>query len=498
MGPRPVLDFPDDITFPPTAVKNTMEKNLIVRNVGTCEAHFTLSTSDDSVFGASPADGLVEVGQTVQVMLTFTPKTSSEFEGELMIQYEGQDTTSYVSLKGTAENVEVFLSAPSVALEPAYISLSAQKTVKVVNKSEIPVAFNWRAFHTPEEEEEERHRLLLELEEMQQMEEDELNERFNLTGTRWEVDDNLDNIMVEKEEGDDGNESDGSLSGDEGMVPPAVRAAQAALRQKYRHLKHALMEDDMQFTNENFEIKPMSGQIWANSEIEVTVTFRPDVSAEYKTTAFLDVVGRDERLPIWISSTGVGPKAGLTFDSLDLGDLFINSMHRYELQIENRGDITCDWSLVVPDTPFADIFSFSPSSGSLSVDASQTIQISLCSTAKLGEFEELFEFKLNGSDERLKCKFKGCIIGPTFHFDVDTIDFGLVSYEFLHSKKLMLYNTSEIPMSYRLSVPQDGAFVKVRTFREVGTPTPILGTYPTLSPPHPCSESSRSSPHRAP
>ena len=445
MGPRPVLDFPDDITFAPTAVKNTMEKTLIVRNVGTCEAHFSLSTSDDSVFGASPADGLVEVGQTCLVTLTFTPKAAEDFKGELMIQYFGLDTTSYVSLQGTAQNVEVFLSAPSVALEPAYISLSSQKTVKVCNKSEIPVRFDWRAFHTPEEEEDERSRLLLELEQMQQLEEDKLDEDFNLTDA------------AEKNPEYD---SDGSLSGDEGMIPPAVRAARAALRQKYRHLKHALMEDDMLFANENYEIKPMTGEIWANSEIEVTVTFRPEVSADYKTTAFLDVVGRDQRLPLLISSTGVGPKAGLTFDSLDLGDLFINSMHRYELTIENRGDIPCDWSLVTPDSPFAEIFTFSPSSGTLGVDASQTIGISLCSTNKLGDFEELFEFKLHGSDERLKCLFKGCIIGPTFHFDVDTIDFGLISYEFLHTKNIMLYNTSEIPMTYKLSVPEDGAFVK--------------------------------------
>ncbi|GMH58813.1 hypothetical protein TrST_g5240 [Triparma strigata] len=444
MGPRAVLDFPDDITFPATAVKNTMEKTLIVRNVGTCEAHFSLTTSDDSVFGASPADGLVEVGQTVMVTLTFTPKSVSDFTGELMIQYHGTDMTSYVSLQGTAENVEVFLSAPSVNLEPAYISLSSQKTVKVCNKSEIPVRFDWRAFHTPEEEEEERSRLLLELEQMQQLEEDKLNEEFDL----------------DNHEPSNPEDSDGSLSGDEGMVPPAVRAARAALRQKYRHLKHALMEDDMQFTHDNYEIKPMSGEIWANSEIEVTVTFRPDVSAEYKSTAYLDVIGRDQRLPLWINSTGVGPKAGLTFDSLDLGDLFINSMHRYELTIENRGDIACDWELVTPDTPFADIFSFSETSGSLSVDASKTLSIALCSTAKLGEFDELFEFKLHGSDERLKCRFKGNIIGPTFHFDVDTIDFGLISYEFLHTKNIMLYNTSEIPMNYSLCVPQDGAFVK--------------------------------------
>ena len=184
MGPRPVLDFPDDITFPATAVKNTMEKTLIVRNVGTCEAHFSLSTSDDSVFGASPADGLVEVGQTVMVTLTFTPKAAEDFTGDLMIQYSGTDTISYVSLKGTAENVEVFLSAPSVNLEPAYISLSSQKTVKICNKSEIPVKFDWRAFHTSEEEEAERSRLLLELEQMQELEEQKLNEEVRVWASR--------------------------------------------------------------------------------------------------------------------------------------------------------------------------------------------------------------------------------------------------------------------------------------------------------------------------
>jgi len=192
----------------------------------------------------------------------------------------------------------------------------------------------------------------------------------------------------------------------------------------------------------------------------VTITFAPNVSAEYKTTAFLDVVGRDDRLPLWISGTGVGPKACLSYDSLDLGDLFINSRHQYEFTIENRGDIPCTWELENPTTPFADIFEFSTRSGTLSVDSSSTICVQLFSTDKLGDFDEVYEFKLHGSDEKLKFHFKGCIIGPTFHFDVDTIDFGLVSYEFLHSKNLMLYNTSEIPMTYSLSVPQDGAFVQ--------------------------------------
>jgi len=180
MGPRPVLDFPDKVTFSTTAVKNTTERNLIVRNVGTSAAHFSLSTNnldggDENVFGASPADGLVEVGQTVMVALTFTPSTSTDYTGELVIQYQGTDTTSYVELSGSAENVEVFLSSPSLALEPAYISLSSQKTLKVCNKSEIPVRFNWKAFATKEAEEDERANLLNELVMMQDLEEEKLN-----------------------------------------------------------------------------------------------------------------------------------------------------------------------------------------------------------------------------------------------------------------------------------------------------------------------------------
>jgi len=114
---------------------------------------------------------------------------------------------------------------------------ATQKTVKVCNKSEIPVRFEWKAFATPEMEEEERSSLLSELNAMQELEEQK-----------------LDSELASQME-DDQHDSDGSLSGDEGMIPPTVRAARAALSQKYRQLKHALMEDDMQFVNENYEIK---------------------------------------------------------------------------------------------------------------------------------------------------------------------------------------------------------------------------------------------------
>ncbi|CAM9537178.1 unnamed protein product [Discosporangium mesarthrocarpum] len=114
-------------------------------------------------------------------------------------------------------------------------------------------------------------------------------------------------------------------------LPPSFKVAQAALRRKYRHLGRALAQDSMLFADEIFEIRPLTGDIWAKSEIEVTIFFRPDTAAAYCSCAFLDCVGREERLPLWLGGSGIGPKVVLSFDVLDMGDVFISSRHRYEV-----------------------------------------------------------------------------------------------------------------------------------------------------------------------
>lgn len=47
-----------------------------------------------------------------------------------------------------------------------------------------------------------------------------------------------------------------------------------------------------------------------------------------------------------------------------------------------------------------------------------------------------------------------CQIGPTFHFDVDEVDFGAISYDCPVSASTVLTNTSEISMVWRARVPQ--------------------------------------------
>lgn len=52
---------------------------------------------------------------------------------------------------------------------------------------------------------------------------------------------------------------------------------------------------------------------------------------------------------------------------LDMGDVFINSKHAYEVTLLNKGDIAADWVLQAPKTPFARKFRFWPMQGTLDV-----------------------------------------------------------------------------------------------------------------------------------
>ncbi|CAM9160707.1 unnamed protein product [Discosporangium mesarthrocarpum] len=125
----------------------------------------------------------------------------------------------------------------------------------------------------------------------------------------------------------------------------------------------------------------------------------------------------------------------------------------------NKGDIAAEWSLQAPYTPFAEKFLFSPTSGNLDIKDSVTLVVDFESDI-LGEFCENFSFCLKGNDDPLTCQFKGHVIGPTFQFDVEEIDFGVISYDCPVSATAVLENTSDISMSWRARIPQDGAYRK--------------------------------------
>jgi len=47
------------------------------------------------------------------------------------------------------------------------------------------------------------------------------------------------------------------------------------LTRKYEAIKKAVNEDSMLFQDEIFQIEPLEGKIWPNTEMTCCVTFRP-------------------------------------------------------------------------------------------------------------------------------------------------------------------------------------------------------------------------------
>ena len=161
----------------------------------------------------------------------------------------------------------------------------------------------------------------------------------------------------------------------------------------------------MIFEDDVFIIEPVEGDIWPNSSAEVRIIFKPVKAITYERIAFCDVTGRESRLPLKLRGDGAGPKLQLSFDTLDMGNIFVNSTHLYEVVLANRGYIDALFNIIGPKTPFGSCFSFNPFEGIVMPDGHQAIQITF-SSSKLGDFEEVFEFQVDGTSERLQMKFR--------------------------------------------------------------------------------------------
>lgn len=437
IGMRPMMTFPDEINFGVCPVKSETRKSLLLQNIGSSIARFTLRSTNPA-FTCPGEEQIVDPGASLMLELFFIPHTANPITGDYELQFS-KGTKCYIALNGIGKNIDVALSTPSVSMEPSYISLSSQKTLKIKNSSDIPIKYSWKSFAGDEEEDNERQRLLQEIARMETIEKAALRDRI-FNGL----------YSVEGDYAEEGGDDD---------IPFAARADEAALVRKYRNLRTALSNDPMYFVDDIFEVSPIEGQVWANSEMEITVTFRPDTAALFNCISYLDISGRSDRLLLNCSGQGIGPHAALSFDVLDVGDVFINDEQHYEISMINKGDIIANWTFMSSLTRFGNKFKFSPTEGILNPGQSQVIHIKFESDV-LGEFSEYFRFALQGNEDMLVCQVKGHVVGPTFCFDVNSISFGTVSYDYLHSRNLRLVNTSKIPMVFNLHVPQDGSFLK--------------------------------------
>ncbi|XP_047385193.1 hydrocephalus-inducing protein homolog isoform X1 [Sciurus carolinensis] len=423
-GARAILDFPDELNFSNCPVKYSTQKILLVRNIGNRDAVFHITTHRP--FSVKPTDGTLNMGESMQLEVEFEPQTTGNHSGRFIVSYDTGERI-YVSLYGAAVDMNIRLDKNSLIIEKTYISLANQRTVTIHNRSNIIAHFQWKVFATQEEEDTEKYRVC-----------DDLTKE-------------------EKDETDEFME--------ECILDPSLRQRLSIISRTFEHQRRLVRGDRMLIFNSIFTIEPLEGDVWPNSSTEIAVCFNPLEAKFYQQTIYCDISGREIRLPLRIKGEGMGPKIHFNFELLDIGKVFIGSVHCYEAILSNKGSIDALFNVTPSTSPLGACFVFSPKEGIIQPRGVQAIQICFSSTI-LGHFEEKFLINVHGSLEPVKLTIRGCVIGPTFHFNVPALHFGDVSYGFPHTLTCSLNNTSLIPMTFKLRVPEDGLGPKSTAFCE--------------------------------
>jgi adenylate kinase family enzyme len=427
-GGSALLDFPDVVDFGSNCVVgHQSERTVLVRNVGDRATKFVLRTNPP--FSIREPDGYLPENASCQVDILFKPEREQSYESELTLRYGELEATA--TLYGSAANAEVSLSHSHLIIDDTYVGLETQGVVIIRNNSDVPVDFSWRLFPTLEAEEEYRLQLHGQLkheerEEMLYMMQDKPTEES----------------------------SDESGSDEERLKVRREAKINSTLSRKYGNISKAVSEDPMLFHDATFSIEPSVGRVWSHSQLMCACSFRPKDALVYSCTAYLACVGQEERAPLVLKGLGIGPKASFSYDELDVNQVFVESAHRYEVQLINQGDIEVDFRLVPREGRFGSRFHFEPSSGTIPVGGQCEITVNFKPT-ELGDFHEVFDWVLKGSAIGVTLAFKGKSIRPSFNFDVERINFGIVSYGFLNSRMLTLSNTAEVPMRYTLRIIGD-------------------------------------------
>ncbi len=131
IGNRPRVTFPDELHFGTVPVKSTCSKMMFVQNIGLSTAKFTMRTHD-SIFSCHGEENIMEPGTSTMVEVNFTPSAARAFEGDVEVEFF-KGARCFIKMFGSGENVDVSLSTPSLSVEPCYISLSSQKTLRIIN-----------------------------------------------------------------------------------------------------------------------------------------------------------------------------------------------------------------------------------------------------------------------------------------------------------------------------------------------------------------------------
>ncbi|KAF3689156.1 Hydrocephalus-inducing protein Hy-3 [Channa argus] len=412
IGPRAILDFQDEFYLPVCAVKAFTQKTHLVRNIGNSIAIFKLHTKKP--FSVTPSSGTLDVGESLQVTVDFHPMTVGDHTQDLLLHYHtGEDV--YMSLYGTCEELNIHLEPDSLLLKKTYISLASTRTVSLTNTSNIPLQYCWSAWSSQEDKDQS---LLRESSVLQQKEKE---------------------LLLIKRDSD----------------PTAIQHMSLLSRALQESRDHTARDHLLAAPQSCITVEPVEGEIWPNVTVQFNIVFKPEEAMLYEQTLYCDVTGRESWLPLTIKGEGIGPKLQLNYNLMDMKNVFVGDKDCYEVLLTNSGLIDAPFKLSSPDTAFGRCFSFHPEEGVVPSGACQIVEVTFHSHV-LGTFSEDLLLTVIGQPEPLILTFRGCVIGPTFHFNVSELNFGDIAFGFPLTLPCTLFNTSFVPMKFALRVVGDG------------------------------------------
>lgn len=297
-------------------------------------------------FSVAPRQGTLGPGETLQCSVEFQPSRVGPSAGELEVTYEN-GTTATTQLYGVSHEIDVALDVGAVSMLPTFVTRSSQKNFHLVNASDRPVAFSWKSV-------------------FQDMD-NQASTAKRLATLGRSLQDELGSGALDSGEEDGGA---GELSDDSADEDMMLTRRATGVQRKYKRLYKDVDLDRQLFADDYYAISPLEGVVPPYGQVQFTVVFSPDHQRLFDATAYCEVEGREGRQPVALSGVGCGPNVIFSYDMLDVGDTFVNTLHQYEVTLQNRGEIEAPYGLLPPPdgcNAFADKFSFEPDAGVLAV-----------------------------------------------------------------------------------------------------------------------------------
>lgn len=118
IGCRAILEFPDLLDFGRAPVKHETIKPVIISNIGekACKWQLLLPNSG---FTATKNAGILEIGQSEQLVFKFNPEETKVYKEKMLLCYDSLEAEVFV--KGESIDSEVLLSKQTLRMKPTYV-----------------------------------------------------------------------------------------------------------------------------------------------------------------------------------------------------------------------------------------------------------------------------------------------------------------------------------------------------------------------------------------